>query len=216
MPQPLYTKTIYVEEPLTVHFDCENCGHEFTREGKITASGHAQGNYNDPSDPTLPARNYALGRLSLAHDILDNMISEGVVQNNNDEKDITITIHGNNKCPNCGYNQRIVPKKYTQKPKNKFTTQRMLMWTWGTILLIMFIFVYVFFTYSQLRTFMLTFQLVPLLIGLLLILVPIALLMINYFFKDRSQNKRAEKRLKEEELPLPKIPTVTFGEQKTF
>ncbi len=216
MPQPLNTKNVNIEEPLTIHFECENCGHEFTREGKITCSGKAQSNIDDQNDPSQQAHNYALGRLSLAHDLLDSMISEGIVQTNTDEKDITITIHGNNKCPNCGYTQRIIPKKVNQKKKKKFTTQRMLMWTWGTILLTMFIFTYVFYTYAQLRTFLNTFKLVPLLVGLLLVLVPITLLMINYYFKDRKQNKRAKNRLKEEALPTPKMPAVTFGQQKTF
>lgn len=216
MPKPLYTKTIYVEEPLTVHFECEYCGHEFTREGKITVSGHAQGNYNDPNDPSPQARSYALGRLSLAHDLLETMISEGNVYTKADEKDITISIHGNNKCPKCGYFQRIVPKKTAQKTKKKITTQRLLMWTWGNILLTMFIIAYVAVTYSQFRSFAETLKLEPLLLGLLLVLVPIFLLMLNYHLKDRNRKFKAKQKLKDEELPLPKMPTVTFGEQKTF
>jgi hypothetical protein len=198
----LYTVSSHLEEPVTAFFRCEFCNHEFSRTGKISVDVKSESLFRPTDDSKLGVFNSAQAKLLSVHAQIDDFLNHGLFPQRWSDEKARLHFNGSNKCPECGYFQRIAEKR-----KTPWTFKRIFAFFW---FLTMPAVIYGVVFYALISSFIESKTPRDLIIAILMIaILPVIFLIIRHL-KNRNLGFMKKHGLKKENLPAPNKPQIIY------
>jgi ribosomal protein S27AE len=200
----IHSYSKFYEQPVHLIFDCEFCGHIFTKDGKLTSAVHTSKFYSArPEEAELELRANGEANLQRMRTALETLIEGGGIPSNYSGDGGTIRLEKGKMCPQCGYNQRMAD--HPEVPTKIRLLRRVPGLGCASFI--------TFFYFATLVGFIRGVEsdvspyAIPILVG-----VPLLAVIAAYLSRNKNRVFMNKHGLKKQDLPQPKRPEIQYGQ----